>query len=125
MRARQRGMTVIGFLMLAIIIGMLGFAGMRLTPFYLEYMTVQRVLNNTAVDLDGQSPTAESIRQTIQKYFMAEMVTAQTAKELQTAFTIRKSENGYLVQVSYEKQAPYIANVSLLVTFEDEVEIRQ
>jgi hypothetical protein len=125
MRARQRGMTVIGFLMLAIIIGMLGFAVMRLTPFYLEYMTVQRVLNNTAADLNGQGPTAESIRQTIQKYFMAEMVTAQTARELQTAFTIRKSENGYLVQVNYEKRAPYIANVSLLVTFEDEVEIRQ
>lgn len=125
MRARQRGMTFIGFLMLAIIIGMLGFAAMKLTPFYLEYMTVRRVLNNVAEDLDGQGPSAQSIRQTIQKYFVAEMVTAQTAKELQQAFTISKSENGYLVTVSYEKQAPYIANVSLLVTFEDEVEIRQ
>jgi hypothetical protein len=118
-------MTFIGFLMLAIIIGMLGFAAMKLTPFYLEYMTVRRVLNNVAEDLDGQGPSAQSIRQTIQKYFVAEMVTAQTAKELQQAFTISKSENGYLVTVSYEKQAPYIANVSLLVTFEDEVEIRQ
>lgn len=125
MRARQRGMTFIGFLMLAVIVGMLGFAGMRLMPFYLEYMTVQRVLNNVAIDLDGQDPSAQAIRKAINKYFIAEMVTAQTAKDLEKAFTITKSENGYLVQVYYEKRAPYIANVSLLAAFEDEVEIRQ
>jgi hypothetical protein len=125
MRAKQQGITFLGFLALAIIVGLLGYAALKLTPFYIENMTVQRVLNNVAEDLDGQGADAQSIRNTIKKHFIAEMVSAATAKELEQAFKVSKSENGYLVTVYYERQAPYIANVSLLATFDDEVEIRQ
>lgn len=125
MGARQQGVTFVGFLVLAVLFGLIGYGVLKLSPFYLEYMTVQRVLTNVAADLDGQGPTAESIRSAIKKQFIAETVSAATAKELEQAFSITKSDGGYLVQLYYERRAPYIANVQLLAVFEDEVEIRQ
>jgi hypothetical protein len=125
MRSRQKGVTFIGFLILAVVIGLLGYAALKLTPFYLQNMTVKRVMNNVARDLDGQGANAQSIRAAIKKAFIAEMVSAATAKNLEQAFTISKSENGHRVQVYYEERAPYIANVWLMAVFDDEVEIRQ
>ena len=125
MRARQQGMTFIGILMLAVVIGLIGYAALKLTPHYLESMAVRRVMNNVAQDLDGQGPTAQSIRTAINRAFIAETVSAATAKELEQAFTVSKSENGYLLQYYYERREPYIANVFLLAAFEGEVEIRQ
>jgi Tfp pilus assembly major pilin PilA len=125
MRARQRGVTFIGFLMLAVVIGLLGYAALKLSPHYLENMAVQRVMNNVAQNLDGQGADAQSIRNAVKKGFIAETVSAATAKELEQAFKVSKSENGYLLQYYYEKREPYIANVLLVAVFEDEVEIRQ
>jgi Domain of unknown function (DUF4845) len=125
MRARQQGVTFIGFLMLAIVVGLIGYAALKLTPHYLESMAVRRVMNNVARDLDGQGPTVQNIRTAINRGFIAETVTAATAKELEQAFTITKSDNGHLLQYYYERREPYIANVSLLAAFEGEVEIRQ
>ena len=39
-------------------------------------------------------------------------------------FEIEKTDGGYTVAARYERAESFIANVSLLVTFDDEVEIR-
>ena len=39
-------------------------------------------------------------------------------------FEIEKSEGGFLVAARYQYDAPFIANVSLVINFDDEVEIR-
>ncbi len=37
---RERGMTVLGLLILVAFVGMFVYAGIRLTPIYIEYMAV-------------------------------------------------------------------------------------
>jgi hypothetical protein len=120
MRLKQRGITFIGFALLAIMVGILGFAGLKLTPVYLENMKIKRILNDVKMDMDGQNPSAQEIRLAIDKRLDIEMVYGLKAQE----FQITNSGEGLTVAAHYERPTPFIGNVSFLVTFNDEVEIR-
>jgi hypothetical protein len=121
MRSRQKGMTFIGFAMIAAMVGLLGFAALKLSPAYLENMKIKRVLKDVQEELDGQGPSAPTIRRAIDKRLNIEMVYGLKGQD----FTIQKSDGGYLVAARYSRDEPFIANISLSVAFDDEVEIRQ
>jgi hypothetical protein len=119
MHQRQKGMTLIGFLLTAIIAGAIVFAGLRLVPIYLEYMKVESVLNGARDEFNGQSPSAPVVRASIEKRLDIEGVTVVGIKD----FKIRKAEGGYDVSIEYEHTAPYIANVSFQVDFSKNVHV--
>ena len=52
---RQRGITVIGFLILAVLFGIVGLAGIKLTPMYLKNMQLSKVLQDIAEELSGKA----------------------------------------------------------------------
>ncbi len=119
MHQRQKGMTLIGFLLTAIIAGAIVFAGLRLVPIYLEYMKVESVMNGARDEFNGQSPSAPVVRASIEKRLDIEGVTVVGIKD----FKIRKAEGGYDVSIEYEHTAPYIANVSFQVDFSKNVHV--
>jgi hypothetical protein len=121
MRFRQTGITAIGFLLIAAMVGLLGFAGLKLTPVYLENMKIKQILKDVKSDLDGANPSPQSIRRAIDQRLNVEMVYDFDARD----FEIEKSAAGFRVAANYEKRAPLLANVALMVTFQDEVEIKQ
>jgi hypothetical protein len=120
MRLEQRGITFIGFALLAAMVGILAFAGLKLTPAYLENMKIRRILNDVKLNMDGQHPSPQEVRRAIDKRLDIEMVYGLKAQD----FEITKSADGLTVAARYNKEEPFIANVSLLVNFDDEVEIR-
>lgn len=119
MHRRQEGVTAIGFLILAAFIGMFAWAFLQVVPFYLEQMKVASVLNDVKTNLDGQKASASQIRTSIGKRLNIEMIDVLHQRD----FKITKSENGHKVQAKFEQRAPYIANVSLVVSFDQTVEI--
>jgi hypothetical protein len=120
MRSRQTGMTFIGVAIIAAMVGVLGFASLKLTPFYLENFKIKRVLQDVKSRLEGQGASPQLIRSTIDKHINIEMIYDLRGRD----FLIEKSEGGYRVAARYERSAPFIANLSLTVSFDDEVEIR-
>lgn len=121
MQHREQGVTFIGFLMLAALFGLLAYGVLRLVPVYGEYLTVRSVLNSVKTELDGQGATPQSIRTAIERKLTVESVNV-SARD----FKITQTANGYLVTLDHEGRAPYIANVQLVVTFEDlQTEIRR
>jgi hypothetical protein len=101
-------------------VGILGLAGLKLTPAYLENMKVKRILNDIKLNMDGQNPSPQEVRRAIDKRLDVEMVYGLKAQD----FEIVKSAEGLTVAARYDRPEPFIANVSFLVTFNDEVEIR-
>ncbi len=120
MRSRQRGMTVISFIVLAAMVGVLGFAALKLSPVYLEHMKILRILNDVKSDFEGQNPTPQEVRRAIDKRLDIEMVYGLKAND----FEVQKGADGLTVAARYQRAESFIANVSLLVTFDNEVEIR-
>jgi Domain of unknown function (DUF4845) len=113
MRFRQRGMTFIGWLFLLTPLAVVGYAGVRLAPVYLNYMKVVRALNLVASDANGSS-NPQSIRTTIDKHFEIDMVDYPTSKDIK----VTRNGTGWDVEASYDDEAPLFANISLHVAFD-------
>ena len=62
---RERGMTTLGLIILVAFVGMFAFAGLRLTPVYLNYMKVLGVVNGVHEEFDGTNPSRAAIRSSI------------------------------------------------------------
>jgi hypothetical protein len=121
MRHRQRGVTFLGFLILAAAFGALIYGGLRVTPLYLEQMTLTSVLEDVKKELDGQGPSVGSIRNAIDRRLIVEGTGEVKARD----FKIEPTGNGYRVSLDHVGEARYIANLWLVVKFDKAVEIRR
>ena len=117
MRFRQRGVTFIGWLFLLTPLAVVGYAGMRLAPVYLNYMKVVRALNLVASDAAGNADP-RTIRTTIDKHFEIDMVDYPTSKDIKVT---KSAAGGWDVEASYDDEAPLFANISLHVVFDKTV----
>jgi hypothetical protein len=118
---RQAGMTTIGFLILAVFIGLFGFAFIRLTPVYLNYMKVAGVLEGVHKEFDSQNASRNAIRTSIARRFDVESVSQIEANDIK----VTTDSNGFLVKAAYDHSAPFIGNVSFTVHFDKEVLVRR
>jgi hypothetical protein len=118
---KQRGITAIGFIFLAVFIGLFVFAGLRLTPVYLNYMKVAGVLDGVLTEFDGQNPSRAAIRSSISRRFDVESVSEITARDVK----VTSEAGGFTVEAVYAHSAPFIANVSFTVDFDKKVTIRR
>ena len=121
MYPKQRGVTMIGWLFLLIPIAIVGYAGIRIAPIYLNYMKVTRSLTQTAKDHAGDdSITAQQVRNTLEKHFDVESIDFPKMTDV----VIKRDGATWYEQVSYEDTAPLFSNIKLLVKFDKRVDIK-
>ena len=122
MRQHERGVTFLGWVIILVPIALVFYAGIRLTPVYLEYMKITRTLEQVRDELKGDQPDASAIRVAIERRFDVEDVHVMTMRDVDK-LKITKDGNGYKVEAVYQATAPYVSNVSLLVNFDKTVQI--
>lgn len=119
-RAKQRGVTFIGWVFLLIPVAMVGYAAMLLTPIYLNYMRVARTMNAVAEEAKGDGSTSvASLRTAIDKQLDIDGVEYPATKD----FVIRRDGQLWIIEISYEETARYVSDISLLATFRKTVQI--
>ena len=114
MRHRERGVTFIGWVFLLTPMALVLYAGIRLTPVYLEYMKIARTLDQVSKDFAGDQLDPRNMRSAIERHFDIEDVHVIGKNDV----TITKDGDGYNVEANYIDTAPFIANVSLQVEFD-------
>ena len=119
-RQSQAGITALGFLILATLVGVVGLAALKVTPMYIKNMRMTTILDDVERELSGQGPTPTMIRQEIAKRFSIEDINMDIE-----ALKITQSKNGYSLRVQYENRAPYVADIFLVVAYDKQVEIRR
>jgi hypothetical protein len=120
MRNHQQGMTFIGLMCILALVGVVVYAGIRLTPLYLNYMKIARIMESTATEAKGDSPDPAEMRRIIDRHWTVDDPTGIDAKEIE----ITKEDGGVQMHVAYDDAVPYVANVSLSVHFEKTVKVR-
>ncbi|MDH3907169.1 MAG: DUF4845 domain-containing protein, partial [Gammaproteobacteria bacterium] len=118
---REGGMTTVGLIILVAFVGLFAFAGLRLTPVYLNYMKVLGVINGVQEEFDGANASRAAIRSSISRRFDVESVGEITAREI----TVTSVDGGFEVRAQYPHVAPFIANVSFYVEFDKAVLVRR
>ena len=119
-RHSQAGITALGFLILATLVGVVGLAVLKVTPMYIKNMRMTTIMTDVERDLSGQGPTPVTIRQELAKRFSVEDINLDVEE-----FKITQSKNGYSLRVTYEERASYVADLYLVVAFDKQVEIRR
>lgn len=120
-RHRQTGMTTLGLIILVAFVGVFAFAGIRLTPVYLNYMKVVGVINGVQEEFDGNGPNRSSIRSSITRRFDIETIGEITAREVK----VTQVDGGFEVAATYSHKTPFVANVSFVVDFDKRALIRR
>jgi hypothetical protein len=119
MRSGQRGATFLGMVTIIAILGFALYAGIRLTPMYLEYMAVARALQNTAKEYSGGPTSADMLRVSLNRRWTIEDINSVQPTDIE----IKKAGNGFTMRAWYRAEAPFVGNVSLVVDFDKTVTV--
>jgi ribosomal protein L11 len=114
MRNRQKGVTAIGWVILLTPFVIVGYAGMRLAPVYLNYMKVAKAIDQAGTDFKSGGANPASIRAAIDKHFEIDMVEYPSTKDM----TITRDGGAWVIESKYDDEAPLFGNVALRVTFD-------
>ena len=120
-RHGQRGMTTLGFIILASFIGLFAFAVIRLTPVYLNHMKVAGVVQGVHQEFDGQNASSQAIRTSIIRRFSVESVSVVDPRDVK----VTPEDGGFRVTAEYDHTVPFIANVFFTVRFNDTELVRR
>ena len=113
MRARQRGLTMSGFLFVAAVIIVVVMVGFRVMPAYIEYYSIQKALEQSLSDAKDLNSAAE-IRNAFQRRADAGYIESVSSKDIE----ITKSKNEVTATVEWTRKLPMVANASILLEFE-------
>ena len=111
--SRQKGMTTVGFIILALLLSLVAFGALRLTPMYLNYMKIVGVVNGVQGEFDGQKPTRVLIQRSISRSFDVESVAVIKAKDV----TVTTVDGGMEVAAIYDHTSPFIGDISFTVHY--------
>ncbi|MFO1258750.1 MAG: DUF4845 domain-containing protein [Gammaproteobacteria bacterium] len=113
----QRGVTLIGWLIIISFFMMVGIGVMRLYPIYYDHMSVKMSLKKLAQDSSLKDASEKQIREILQRHFTVNNVESVTPEALE----IIKKGGVMTLQMKYEARAPFIYNIDLIVRFDDSV----
>ena len=118
---RQAGMTTLGLIILVAFVGIFAFAGIRLTPVYLNYMKVVGVVDGVVAEFDGQNANGAALRRSISRRFDVESVSQITYRDIK----ITPVDGGLQVSAVYDHTTPFISNISFTVHFDKTAVVRR
>jgi len=121
MESKQSGITLIGFLIVLIVAAFFGYMAMKLVPAYTEFLGVAKAMNQEATDgMDGK--TLDTIRRDLLRKMDFQYV--DDADVSPGDITVSRHDGGYRLNVSYDRQIPFIYNIDFLVHFDKSVPLQ-
>lgn len=116
----QRGVTFLGWLCLLVPVAIVVYAGIRLTPLYLNYLRVATSLERLSQqNLDPTTITADALRSSLNKSFDIETIEYPTTSDID----IHRDGDHWVAIADYQDSAALFGNLSLAVQFHKEVDL--
>jgi len=113
MKFKQRGLTMFGFLFVAIILVAMALLAMKLVPAYIEFFSVKKVIASMGQEPELRSKSNAEIRTDFSKRADVAYVTVVKPQDL----SIDRSGGAPVISADYEYRTKLVGNVSLVVDF--------
>lgn len=110
---KQRGISMFGFMLVAIVVIMVAMLAMKLIPAYVEFFSVKKILNAMGQDSEIKAMNNADIRSAFAKRAEVGYVTVVKPSDL----TIDRTGGNVVLSAEYEYRTPLVANISLIVDF--------
>jgi Tfp pilus assembly major pilin PilA len=108
---RQRGMTVIGMLLLIIVIAFVALIAMKVVPMYVQYFSIKSTIESIRKEPQVAQMNAQDIQNAIQKRFDIGYVDNIMARDLK----IRNDRNGRVLDLVYQDERTLFYGLSVVL----------
>jgi len=107
----QRGITLIGMLVAAIVIVFLAIGGLKIAPAYIEYYKVKKAIVGVAETIGGG--TVGQVREAFDRRAAIDDIDVISGKDLD----VTKEGNEVVISFAYPKRISLFSNVSVVIDF--------
>lgn len=115
MRQRQGGMSLLGMLAIAVMVGFFVMAGIRMAPSYFEYMAVRDVIKGVALEHDSDTESIADIRRKIATLFNTNQIYGLKPGDVE----VYREDGRTWIDARYEARVPLVANIDAVISFDD------
>jgi hypothetical protein len=117
---KQRGVTMIGWIVLLIPVAIVIYAAIRVGPSYYEYYKLVSAMKSTANDLKSdETVTPQAIRSALQRRFDTSYVDSTNADQILVA----KVDANWQMTAEYDEEVPLFGDMFLLLKFHEVVTV--
>lgn len=113
MKRTQRGITLIGFLVVLAVAGFFAYVGMKLFPMYSEFYSVKSALRGLANEpgIATQDPAK------IQDLFFRRLYISYSDNVKPENVKLSRNDRGWKMEVDYEVRKPMLYNIDVVGKF--------
>lgn len=108
----QRGVSLLGLILVLFVVVVVGTMSLRLIPGYIEYAKAKAAINAIAADRSRTGSVAE-VRKAFDARATIDDITIPRAGDLE----VTKDGGNVVISFSYRKEFPLFANVGLYIDF--------
>jgi len=112
---KQRGLTLMGFGLVLVLVVFFSYAAMRIVPLYLEYQALISAMNTLVVDPRGRKMTSSQIKNKLIDSLWVNYATDNIKRE---HMKLTNKKKGLQVRVAYEVRKDFVGNIDLILSFE-------
>ena len=113
-QARQRGLTILGFMLVAAVVIIFAMVGFRVVPSYVEYYSVKKALDDTmrgdSVDPNNLQAFRSELTRRLQTSYVENVKAADAI--------IQRSGNQLTAELAWERRLHMFGNAYILLEFE-------
>jgi hypothetical protein len=114
----QRGITLIGFMIVLVLAGFAFLIGAKLFPMYTEFMAVKAAMVQVQNTPGSARLSPEQVWKILDRTFYTSYVESVQRTDMQLV-----RQNGYFLRIAYEVRKPLVYNLDVVGKFEHTVEL--
>ena len=114
MERKQRGMTLIGFVIGLIVVCFFAYMAMVLGPAYSEHFGVRKAMNFVAATQTAGSTNLLEIQRGLDRQFNVGYVDSVSGKDVK----LIREKTGNLISMNYEVRKAFIYNIDFVIKFQ-------
>lgn len=118
---RQRGLTLLGFIIVLAVVGFFAFLGMKIGPAYLSYYNVLTAMKGVAAEPDVGRWTAAEVKIALNKRLFLNYVNDKHVSLKN--FEVKKVGGEQTLRVFYEVREDLFYNLDYVATFDKTVKL--
>ena len=116
MMRSQRGITLIGFVVILALVGVLAYLGMKVFPIYEQFFSVRSAMKGVS----GEPGVGEMDPAKIKDLFFRRLYVNYADEDLKPEnVKVERKDNGYTMTVNYEVRRPLINDLDIVGKFNE------
>lgn len=118
-RQKQQGITFISWLVILVVLGFMVMVALKITPVYLDHFAVKKSLES----LQSEPLIGRKQLKDIRKMLLRRLDINNIRHLNKDHITIKRSGGITRVEIKYEEKRDLVGNLSLLMSFDDSIEL--